>query len=51
MTLALIVHKVRHQNKLEQLGLIDVIGSDRIFQARHECVAAYKALSAPTSGL
>lgn len=43
ITLALIVHKVRHENKLEQLGLISLIGSDLIFESRHKCVKAYLA--------
>ena len=43
VTLALILHKVRHQGKLEQMGLIDLIGPNRIFETRHECVAAYNA--------
>jgi high affinity sulfate transporter 1 len=47
VTLALIIVKVRHQGKLERMGLVDLIGSDRIYESRQNCLAAY--LSA-TSG-
>jgi len=43
VTLALIVHMVRHHGKLERMGLIDLIGFNRIFETRHECVAAFDA--------
>ena len=40
---ALIVVKVRHQGDLERMGLVDLIGADRIFESRYECVAAYRS--------
>ncbi|HXX71444.1 MAG TPA: SulP family inorganic anion transporter [Candidatus Acidoferrum sp.] len=43
IVLTLIVHKVRHHDRLEQLGLIDLVGSNRIFETRHECVAAFES--------
>ena len=42
VTLALIVVQVRHQGKLENMGLVDLIGRDRIFESRQECLAAYE---------
>jgi len=35
--------KVRHQGKLERLGLLDLISSDLIYESRKECLAAYEA--------
>jgi high affinity sulfate transporter 1 len=43
VTLALIIVKVRHQGKLERLGLLDLISSDLIYESRKECLAAYEA--------
>jgi high affinity sulfate transporter 1 len=34
----------RHAN-LERMGLVDLIGADRIFDSRHACIAAYKSQS------
>jgi anti-anti-sigma regulatory factor len=41
VVLALIVVPVRHQGVLERLGLLELIGSNRIFESRYECVQAY----------
>jgi high affinity sulfate transporter 1 len=46
VVLALIVVKVRHQGDLERLGMIEVIGVDRIFDTHHACLAAYRSESA-----
>ena len=35
--------RVRHQGKLEQLGLLDLISSELIYESREERLAAYKA--------
>jgi MFS superfamily sulfate permease-like transporter len=39
--LGLITVKVRHRGKLEQLGLVQLIGPERMFQSRDECLATY----------
>ena len=44
VTLALIVVTVRHHGDLERMGLIDLIGSDKIFESRQDCLAAYSSL-------
>ena len=41
VVLSLIVVQVRHQGYLERMGLIDVIGANRIFESRRACVEAY----------
>ena len=46
VTLALIVVKLRHLRKLENVGLVDLIGRDRIFESRQECLAAYERATA-----
>jgi MFS superfamily sulfate permease-like transporter len=43
IVLALIVVQVRQRGDLERMGLIDVIGANRIFQTRKACVAAYRS--------
>ena len=43
VVLALIVVKVRHHGDLERMGLIDLIGVDRIFETRQACLAAYQS--------
>jgi len=45
VVLALVVVPVRHHADLERMGLIDLIGSNRIFESRHACVAAYTSES------
>jgi high affinity sulfate transporter 1 len=45
VVLALVVVPVRHHADLERMGLIDLIGSNRIFESRHACVAAYSSES------
>jgi high affinity sulfate transporter 1 len=42
VVVALIVVKVHHHGDLERMGLIDLIGADRIFQTRQACLAAYQ---------
>ena len=44
VTLALILVTVRHHGDLERMGLIDLIGSDKIFESRQDCLAAYSSL-------
>ena len=41
VVLAMIVIQVRHYGQLERLGLIDVIGANRIFESRQACTEAY----------
>jgi MFS superfamily sulfate permease-like transporter len=41
--LALIALPVKHHAQLERMGLLDLIGADRIFDSRHVCMAAYNA--------
>ena len=48
ITLAMIIVEVRHKDALERSGLADLIGADRVFESRYDCVKAY--LSQP-SGL
>jgi high affinity sulfate transporter 1 len=43
VVLALIVVKTRHQGDLERMGLIDLIGANRFFESRYDCVEAYRA--------
>jgi high affinity sulfate transporter 1 len=43
VTLAMIVVRVRHQDDLERMGLIDLIGPKRIFESRYECLQAYRS--------
>ncbi len=43
VVLALIVVPVRHHGDLEQMGLIKLIGADRIFDSRRACLAAYRS--------
>lgn len=38
---ALIVVPVRHRPALERMGLIDLIGANRIFESPQDCLAAY----------
>ena len=42
VVLALIVVPVRHQSVLERMGLVDLIGANRIFESRHKCIQAYQ---------
>jgi high affinity sulfate transporter 1 len=41
VALALIVVPVRQQGVLERMGLLELIGSNRIFESRSDCVQAY----------
>jgi SulP family sulfate permease len=41
VTLALIVVPMRHQRVLERMDLLELIGSNRIFESRSKCVHAY----------
>lgn len=43
IALAMIVVEMRHKDSLLRMGLVDLIGDDRIFESRHECVQAYQA--------
>jgi len=42
VVLALIVVQVRHQGDLESMGLIKLIGANRIFDSRQACLDAYR---------
>jgi MFS superfamily sulfate permease-like transporter len=42
VVLALIIVPVRHQGNLERMGLVNLIGANRIFQSRHACIQAYR---------
>src|SRR5262249_57858373 len=44
IVLALIVVEVRHKGYLERMGVIDLIGTNYIFNSRHMCVHAYRAV-------
>lgn len=43
IVLAMIIVEVRHKESLERLGLIDLIGADRVFDSRYDCVEAYRS--------
>jgi MFS superfamily sulfate permease-like transporter len=43
VVLALVQVPVERHANLERMGLVDLIGSDRIFDSRHACIAAYKS--------
>jgi MFS superfamily sulfate permease-like transporter len=56
VVLALIVVQVRHQDFLERAGLVELIGTSRIFESRYACMQAYRSeipktpLELPTTG-
>jgi high affinity sulfate transporter 1 len=41
LVFALVVIPARHHAELGRMGLIDLIGANRIFESRHACLAAY----------
>ena len=43
VALALIVVQTRHQDDLERMGLVDLIGVDRIFGSRYACIEAFRS--------
>jgi SulP family sulfate permease len=43
VVLAMVVVPVKHHTDLERMGLIDLIGANRIFDSRHACLAAYNS--------
>lgn len=43
IVLALVVVQVRHYGDLERMGLINLIGANRIFESRQDCLAAYRS--------
>jgi high affinity sulfate transporter 1 len=43
IVLAMIVVRVRHEGELERRGLVELIGANRIFESRQDCVAAYRS--------
>jgi high affinity sulfate transporter 1 len=45
VVLALVVVPVKHNADLERMGLIELIGANRIFESRHACLAAYNSES------
>jgi len=42
IVLAMIVVQV-HKEGLERMGLVDLLGADRIFESRYDCVQAYRS--------
>jgi len=42
IVLALARVQERHQGDLEQMGLTKLIGENRLFDSRHECLQAYR---------
>jgi sulfate permease, SulP family len=42
IVLVMIVAQVRHRDSLKRLGLVDLLGADRIFESRYDCVQAYR---------
>jgi MFS superfamily sulfate permease-like transporter len=49
VVLALIVVQERHRGFLDRMGLADLIGANRIFESRYECVEAYRLETASSS--
>jgi len=45
VVLALIIVQVRHHGDLERMGLINLIGANRIFDSRESCLEAYRSES------
>lgn len=43
IALALTRIQAKHHGDLKQMGLIEVIGDNRLFYSRHECLQAYRA--------
>jgi MFS superfamily sulfate permease-like transporter len=43
VVVAAIVVPVRHQGALERMGLVDLIGPNRIFESRQACIDAYRS--------
>jgi len=43
IVLALIVVELLHKGHLERMGVLDLVGADRIFESRYDCIAAYRA--------
>ena len=43
VALALIVVQTRHGGTLARMGLVDLIGADRIFESRYDCIEAYRS--------
>jgi SulP family sulfate permease len=48
--LALIVVQERHRGFLDRLGLANLIGANRIFESRYDCVEAYRSETAAPPG-
>jgi len=49
VVLAMIVIQVRHKGFLDRMGLVDLIGANRIFESRYDCVEAYRSETATLS--
>lgn len=43
IVLGMIVVQARHKDSLERMGLVDLLGADRIFESRYECIEAYRS--------
>jgi MFS superfamily sulfate permease-like transporter len=50
VVLALVVVPARHHARFERMGLIDLIGANRIFKSRHACLAAYNSACLQENG-
>jgi len=48
VVLALIVVRERHQGVLVRMGMMDLIGAERIFESRYECMEAYRSETSAT---
>jgi MFS superfamily sulfate permease-like transporter len=43
IVLGMIAVQARHRDSLERMGLVDLLGVDRIFESRYECLQAYRS--------
>jgi len=43
IVLAMIIVEVRHKDRLERMGLVDLIGAERVFDSRYDCLEAYRS--------
>jgi len=43
IVLAVIIVQTRHREILERTGMLDLLGADRIFESRYDCIQAYRS--------
>jgi sulfate permease, SulP family len=43
IVLGMIIVRARHMDTFERTGLADLLGPDRIFESRYDCVQAYRS--------